>query len=50
MQVELRRIVELKFFGGLTDEGAAELLVISPRSVKRNWSVARARLIRELNR
>jgi len=44
------RIVELKFFGGLTDEEVAEVLAISLRTVKRDWSVARAWLFRELNR
>ncbi len=44
------RIVELKFFGGLTDEEVAEVLAISARTVKRDWSVARAWLFRELNR
>jgi len=44
------RIVELKFFGGLTDEEVAEVLAISTRTVKRDWSVARAWLFRELNR
>ncbi len=44
------RIVELRFFGGLTDEEVAEVLAISTRTVKRDWSVARAWLFRELNR
>ena len=44
------RIVELKFFGGLTDEEVAEVLAISIRTVKRDWSVARAWLFRELQR
>jgi len=44
------RIVELKFFGGLTDEEVAEVLAISIRTVKRDWSVARAWLFRELHR
>jgi len=44
------RIVELKFFGGLSDEEVAQMLAISTRTVKRDWSVARAWLFRELNR
>jgi len=44
------RIVELKFFGGLSDEEVAEMLAISTRTVKRDWSVARAWLFRELNK
>jgi RNA polymerase sigma factor (TIGR02999 family) len=36
------QIVELRFFGGLTVEETAEVLKISPRTVKREWSLARA--------
>jgi len=36
------RIVELRFFGGLTVEEAAEVLGISPATVKRDWTVAKA--------
>ena len=43
------RIVELRFFGGLTVEETAEVLGISPRTVKREWSVARAWLQSELS-
>lgn len=43
------RIVELRFFGGLTVEETAEALAISPATVKRHWSVARAWLARELD-
>jgi RNA polymerase sigma factor (TIGR02999 family) len=42
------RIVELRFFGGLTVEETAEALSISPATVKRHWAVARAWLAREL--
>jgi RNA polymerase sigma factor (TIGR02999 family) len=42
------RIVELRFFGGLTVEETAAALGISPATVKRDWSVARAWLYREL--
>jgi len=43
------RIVEARFFGGLTIEETAEALAISPATVKRDWSVARAWLFRELS-
>lgn len=36
------RIVELRFFGGLTVEQTAEALGVSPKTVKRDWSVAKA--------
>ncbi|MGA2599313.1 MAG: sigma-70 family RNA polymerase sigma factor [Bryobacteraceae bacterium] len=42
------RIVELRYFGGLTVEQTAEVLGISPKTVKRDWAVARAWLHREL--
>jgi len=42
------RIVELRFFGGLTIEETAEVLKISPATVKREWAMARAWLYREL--
>jgi RNA polymerase sigma factor (TIGR02999 family) len=43
------RIVELRFFGGLTDEEIAELLTTSARTVIRDWEFARAWLYRFLN-
>ena len=42
------RIVELRYFGGLSVEEAAEALEISPATVKRDWTLARAWLKREL--
>ncbi len=42
------RIVELRFFGGLTVEETADALAISPKTVKRDWSVAKAWLHGEL--
>jgi RNA polymerase sigma-70 factor, ECF subfamily len=42
------RIVEMKFFGGLNVEEMAEILQISPRTVKRDWTMARAWLHREM--
>jgi RNA polymerase sigma-70 factor, ECF subfamily len=43
------RIVELRFFGGLTNEEIAELLNVSARTVIRDWEFARAWLYRFLN-
>lgn len=42
------RIVELRYFGGLTVDEVADTLHISPKTVKRDWSIARAWLRREL--
>jgi RNA polymerase sigma factor (TIGR02999 family) len=44
------RVVELRFFGGLTNEEVAEVLEISPRTVRREWNLAQAWLYREMNR
>jgi RNA polymerase sigma factor (TIGR02999 family) len=44
------RIVELRFFGGLTIEEAAAALDISPATVKRDWAMARAWLSREMKK
>ena len=44
----LARLVEVRFFGGLTIEEAAELLGCSPRTAKRDWAFARAWLLRRL--
>jgi RNA polymerase sigma-70 factor (ECF subfamily) len=46
---EQARIVELRFFAGLSIEEAAEALGISPATLKRRWSLARAWLYRELS-
>ena len=43
------KIVELRFFGGLTEEEIATHLGISERTVKRDWKMARLWLYRELN-
>jgi RNA polymerase sigma-70 factor, ECF subfamily len=43
------RLVELRFFGGLTNEEAAEALGVSVATVKRTWAVARTWLFRELS-
>lgn len=42
------RVVELRYFGGLTVEETGEVLGISPATVKRDWTLARAWLHREL--
>jgi RNA polymerase sigma factor (TIGR02999 family) len=43
------KIVELRFFGGLNIEEAAEALSISPATVQREWSVAKAWLYRQIS-
>ena len=43
------RIVELKFFGGLTTEEAAEVLGVSPATVLHDWSMAKAWLRRAIS-
>ena len=42
------QVVEMRFFGGLSVEGTAEVLKVSPVTVKRDWRGARAWLYREL--
>jgi RNA polymerase sigma factor (TIGR02999 family) len=42
------RLVELRYFGGLTVEETAAALDVSPVTVKRDWALARAWLFREL--
>lgn len=42
------RLVELRFFGGLNIEETAEIMGTSPATVKRNWSVAKAWLARDM--
>jgi RNA polymerase sigma-70 factor, ECF subfamily len=44
------RIIELRFFAGLTIEETADLLDISPATVKREWTTAKAWLAREIER
>ena len=48
MDAQQSRIVELRFFGGLTVEETAEVLHLSPATIKREWSTAKAWLYREL--
>ena len=49
LDVRQHRIVELRYFGGLTNEEVAAVLGISVATVKRDWVVARAWLRRELS-
>lgn len=42
------RVVELRYFGGLSIEETSDALDLSPATVKRHWAVARAFLLREL--
>lgn len=44
------RVVELRFFGGLSIEETAQVLDLSPTTVKREWTTARAWLYREIQR
>lgn len=48
LDAQQARIVELRFFGGLSVEETAEALDISPRTVKRDWALAKAWLHHEL--
>jgi RNA polymerase sigma factor (TIGR02999 family) len=50
VEPELARLVELRFFTGLSVEEAAQALGISARTAKRNWSYARAWLRRDMER
>lgn len=43
------RVVELRFFSGLTENEVAEILGVAPRTVKRDWQVAKAWLHAEVN-
>jgi RNA polymerase sigma-70 factor, ECF subfamily len=43
------KVVELRYFGGLSVEEVADVLDISPATVKRDWTLARAWLKRELD-
>ena len=44
------KVVELRYFGGLSEEEIAEVLKISARTVRRDWDVAKSWLMRELSR
>ena len=43
------KVVELRYFGGLTEEEIVAVLKISPRTVRRDWDIAKAWLLRELS-
>lgn len=45
----LAKLVELRYFTGLTIDETAEILAVSPRTIKRNWAYARAWLRREMD-
>jgi RNA polymerase sigma factor (TIGR02999 family) len=49
VDTQQRQIVELRYFGGLNIEETAQLLGVSPATVKRDWRMARAWLHRELS-
>ena len=42
------KVVEMRFFGGMTEDEVAEVLQVAPRTVKRDWNVAKAWLHGEL--
>lgn len=44
------RVVELRFFGGLSVEETAEVLKVSPQTVSRDWKLAKVWLFREMSR
>lgn len=46
---KLSQLVELRFFGGLTIEESAEVLGVSPATVKRGWATAKIWLVREID-
>ncbi|MBL8294014.1 MAG: sigma-70 family RNA polymerase sigma factor [Bryobacterales bacterium] len=50
LDAQQSKVIELRFFGGLSIEETAEALGISPATVKREWVTARAWLLRQLSR
>ncbi len=44
------RVVELRYFGGLSVEETAEILKVSPETILRDWRMAKAWLLRQLQR
>ena len=50
MDPEQSKLVELRYFGGLTIEETAQVMGISPATVKRSWTISRAWLRREISR
>jgi len=49
MDLRKARVIEMRFFGGLSIEETASVLEVSPDTVKRDWKLARAWLLAELN-
>ena len=45
----MSEVVELRFFGGLSVEETAEVLKVSPKTVARDWRLAKAWLLREIS-
>ena len=50
MDERLGRVVECRFFGGLTDDETAQVLGVTPRTVRRDWVKAKGWLFQELRR
>jgi RNA polymerase sigma factor (sigma-70 family) len=48
LDADLAKVVELRYFGGLTVEEAADVTGVSPATIKRQWALARAWLKRAL--
>jgi DNA-directed RNA polymerase specialized sigma24 family protein len=48
LDADQARIVEMRFFGGLTIEETAAALSVSPATIKREWALAKGWLFREL--
>ena len=49
IDVRKGRVVELRYFGGLSVEETAEVVGVSPETVKRDWRMAKAWLFAELS-
>jgi RNA polymerase sigma factor (TIGR02999 family) len=49
LNVRQSQVVELRYFAGLNEEEVAEVLKVSPRTVRHDWGLARAWLYRELS-
>jgi len=43
------KVVELRYYGGLTEEEIEAVMKISPRTIRRDWDFAKAWLLRELS-
>jgi RNA polymerase sigma-70 factor, ECF subfamily len=50
IDIRKARVVELRFFGGLSVDESAEVLAVSPQTVMRDWKLAKAWLTREMTR